>query len=122
MPGGYELARKPMCLSAVETVHLRWDLNPQPGTQTLPEPRRDLNPQSFNRNHIPGLRASPVAQTVKNLQCRRSGFDPWIGKIPWRREWQPTPVLWPGEHGQRSLVGYSPWSCKELDMTKRLAH
>ena len=37
------------------------------------------------------------------------GFDPWIGKIPWRRKWQPTPVLSPGEsHGQRSLVGYSP--------------
>ena len=42
-------------------------------------------------------------------------FDPWIRKIPWRRKWQPAPV--PGEsHGQRSLVGYSPWSCKESDM------
>ena len=45
-------------------------------------------------------------------QCRRSKkcrFDPWIGKIPWRRKWQPTPVFFPGEsHGQRSLVGYSP--------------
>ena len=37
-------------------------------------------------------------------------FDPWVGKIPWRREWLPTPVFLPGEfHGQRSLVGYSPW-------------
>ena len=36
-------------------------------------------------------------------------FDPWVGKIPWRRKWQPTPVFLPGEsHGQRSLVGYSP--------------
>ena len=44
-----------------------------------------------------------------SYQCRRWGFDPWVGKIPWRREWQPTPVLLPGEsHGQRSLVGYSP--------------
>ena len=35
-------------------------------------------------------------------------FDPWVGKIPWRRAWQPTPVLLPGEsHGQRSLVGYT---------------
>ena len=45
-------------------------------------------------------------------QCRRHkrcGFDPWVGKIPWRRVWQPTPVFLPGEsHGQRSLVGYSP--------------
>ena len=53
------------------------------------------------------------------LQCRRPGFDPWVKKIPWRREWQPTPVFLPGKsHGQRSLVGYSPWSRKELDMTE----
>ena len=44
------------------------------------------------------------------LECGRPGFDPWVGKIPWRRKWQPTPVLLPGKsHGQRSLVGYSPW-------------
>ena len=47
------------------------------------------------------------------LQCGRSGFNPWVGKIPWRREQQPTPVLLPGEfHGQRSLAGYSPWVTK----------
>ena len=47
------------------------------------------------------------------LQCRRPGSDPWGGKIPWRREWQPTPVFWLGEsHGQRSLVGHSPWGCR----------
>ena len=39
----------------------------------------------------------------------RHGFDPWVMKIPWRRAWQPTPLLLPGEsHGQRSLAGYSP--------------
>jgi len=55
------------------------------------------------------------------LQCRRPGFDPWVGKILWRREWQPTPVFLPGEfHGQRSLVDYSPWDCKESDMTEQL--
>ena len=44
-----------------------------------------------------------------HLQCRRPGFDPWVGKIPWRRERQPTPVFLPGEsHSQRSLVGCSP--------------
>ena len=43
------------------------------------------------------------------------GFDPWLRKIPWSRKWQPTPVCLPGEfHGQRSLVGYSPWGPKEL--------
>ena len=44
-------------------------------------------------------------------QCRRQGFSPWVGKIPWRRKWQPTPGFLPGEpHGQMSLAGYSPWS------------
>ena len=45
-----------------------------------------------------------------HLQCRRSGFNPWDRKIPWSKEWQPTPVFLPGEfHEQRILVGYSPW-------------
>ena len=49
------------------------------------------------------------------------GSIPRVGKIPWRRKWQSTPVLLPGKfHGQRSLVGYSPWDCKELDMTEQL--
>ena len=46
-------------------------------------------------------------------------FDPRVGKIPWSRKWQPPPVFLPGKlHGQRSLVGYSPWGCKDLDMTE----
>ena len=50
----------------------------------------------------------------KELACqckrhKRRGFDPWVGKIPWKRAWQPTPVFLPEEfHGQRSLEGYSP--------------
>ena len=48
-------------------------------------------------------------------------FNPWAGKIPWRRKWQPTPVFLPGEsHGQRSLAGYSPWGRKELDTTEHI--
>ena len=55
------------------------------------------------------------------LQCGRPRFDPWVGKIPWRRKWQPTPVFLPGEsHGRRSLVGYSPRGRKELDATEQL--
>ena len=47
------------------------------------------------------------------LHCRIPGFDPWVGKIPWRREQLPTPVFWPGEfYGQRILAGYSPWGHK----------
>ena len=55
------------------------------------------------------------------MQCRRPRFDPWVGKTPWRRKWQPTPVFLPGKfRGQRSLVGYSPRGHKESDMTERL--
>ena len=57
------------------------------------------------------------------LQFGRPGFNPWVRKIPWRRKWQPTPVLLPGEsHGGRSLGGYSPWDGKESDMAKQLTH
>ena len=49
---------------------------------------------------------------------KRHGFDLWARKIPRRRAWQPTPVFLSGEsHAQRSLAGYSPWGCKELDTT-----
>ena len=58
--------------------------------------------------------SSLVAQMAKHLPTmQETRFDPWVGKIPWRRERLPTQVLWPGEfHGQRNLVGYSSWSCK----------
>ena len=46
--------------------------------------------------------------------CRRLGFDRWVGKIPWRREWQTSLLFLPGQfHGQRSLVGYNPWAHKD---------
>ena len=49
---------------------------------------------------------------VSVLRCRRCRFDPWVGKIAWRRAWQPTPVFLPGKsHRQKSLAGYSPWDC-----------
>ena len=55
------------------------------------------------------------------LQCRRPRFDPWVGKIPWRRKWQPTPVLLSGKsHGERILVGYSPWGHKELETAEKI--
>ena len=48
-----------------------------------------------------------------------TGLNLWVRKIPWRRAWLLTPVFFPGEsHGQRNLVGYSPWGCKESDMTE----
>ena len=70
-----------------------------------------------NLYHICNLYVSLVAQMVKNLPTmQENSFDPWVGKIPWRREWLPTLVFLPEEfHGQRSLEGYSPWSQKESD-------
>ena len=53
--------------------------------------------------------------------CGRRGFDPWVGKKPWRRKWQPNPVFLPGKfHGQRSLLGYSLWGPKRVG--PNLAH
>jgi len=44
------------------------------------------------------------------VQCRRPGFDPWVGKITWRREWPHPAVFLPGKsHSQRNLAGYGPW-------------
>ena len=76
----------------------------------MKEERRDcLNYLSFILSEVSG--ASQVVLVVKNLPAdagdMRCGFDPWVGKIPWRRAWQPTAVFLPGEsHGQRSWAGY----------------
>ena len=70
---------------------------------------------------LPGTGASQAAPVVKNPPCqyRRRRLDPWVGKIPWKRKWQPTPVFLPGASpGQRSLAGYSPWAHKEPDTTE----
>ena len=70
-----------------------------------------------------------ITGSFQGAQCKESVCDagdagalcliPGLGRSPWRREQQPTPVSLPGEfHGQRSLVGYSPWGHEELDMTE----
>ena len=58
-----------------------------------------------------------IGSVAKNLPViKETMFDPWVGKIPWRREWLPTPVFLPGKsHRQRNLEGYSPWGRKESD-------
>ena len=71
------------------------------------------------------LPSPQVAVVVKNFPDNvgnmRRGFDPWVVKTPWKKAWQPTPVLFPEEsHGQKNLVGYSPWGHKELDTTEPL--
>ena len=53
--------------------------------------------------------------TCQYRRNRRCSFNPWVGKTPCRRKWQPTPVFWPGKsHGQRILVGYRPWGLKRV--------
>ena len=59
---------------------------------------------------------SPLANCRR---CKRHRFNLWVRKTPWRRKWQPTPVVLPGKsHGWMSLAGYNPWGCKESDMTE----
>ena len=65
--------------------------------------------------------ASHKESTCQCRRCKKWEFDPWVRKIPWKRAWQPTPVFLPGEfHGQRTLVDYSPRSCKESDMSEQM--
>ena len=62
----------------------------------------------------------PAYQCRRPKRCR---FDPWVGKLPWRRKWQPAPIFLPGEfHGQRSLAGCSPWGHTESDTTEVTEH
>ena len=71
------------------------------------------------RDH-PAVTASPgLSRSRICLKCRRREFNPWVGKILWKRAWQPTPEFLPAEsHGQRSLVSYTPWGQKEWDQTE----
>ena len=74
-----------------------------------------------NLRSLPGLPCWLRPSRI-HLQCGRPGFDHWMGKIPWRRAWQPTPVFLPGEsHGQRSRPGGpQTMGWKELDRTEQL--
>ena len=81
------------------------------------------NPMDLNLSKLWEVEASLVAQIVRNLPgTQRPWFNSSVGKIPWRRECLSTPVFLPGEfHGQRTLVGYSPWDRKESDTTEWLS-
>ena len=82
---------------------------------------QDLNPGP----PLPGFpRGTVVKKLPANAGRQRCRFDPWIGNIPWRRKWQTAPVFLPEKpHGQRRLVGYSPWATDnevaESDMIER---
>ena len=76
------------------------------------------------RNLVPIERDSPVAQLVRiRLQCWRPGLDPWVGKIPWRRQQLPTPVFWPGEfHGlyRKKIIAYEIFFSLHMQSTSPL--
>ena len=84
-----------------------------------------LDSETWNRDQIPPPSGAPAGSDGKESACSVGdlGSIPglgrsWVGKTSWRRQRQPTPVFLPGEsHGQRGLVGYSPWGHKELVMT-----
>ena len=87
-----------------------------------PDGLQFMGSQRAGHNWATNTRISQVALVVKNLPANagdiRHRFNPWVGKIPWRRAWQPASVFLPGEsHGQRSLAGCSPWGCRESDTT-----
>ena len=88
---------------------------------------RKLKPREIvGGNESSKITKALMAQWLRiRLQCRslrRHRFNPWVGKMPWRRRWQPTPAFLPGEsHRLRSLAGYSLWVRKELDMTEQLS-
>ena len=84
------------------------------------------SPVTFTQNYLTiHVCHTLAAQTGKNLSTvlEDPAGDFWAGKISWRREWQPTPLFLPRKsYGQRSLVCYGPWGCKELDTTELLTH
>ena len=117
------------CTGLVASRHVRSQLlnrrlNPCPrhwkvGFLTTRQSGKSLH-SPFFKNSLLNIWTSLVAQSVKSLlQSRRpptmqeTGVNPWVQKIPWRREQKTTPIVLPGEfHEQRSLVGYSPWGRK----------
>ena len=104
-----------------------WVIGPIPGTASFHEQTQEWNPGSCGSSGPSWGTASfhglPRWRCGKEpaCQCRRRkrpGFRPWVGKIPWRRKWQPNAVfLLGGSHGQRSLGGCGPWGRKESDTT-----
>ena len=77
-------------------------------SDTLPE---NLSYYKMSYSHIWAFLMAQLGQNVPAM------WETWVRKIPWRREQLPTPVFWPGEFHEL----FSPWGCKELDMTERLS-
>ena len=90
---------------------LAWEIpwTEEPGGQQSMGLQRVKRKLATERSTATSSLGFPGSSAVKNPPANAGRLDPWVGKIPWRRKWQPTPVFFPGEsHGQRSLAGYSP--------------
>ena len=135
-----------MCRGAIKPVcHSYWSLcTPEPGlinkrklspSNKDPDNKKKINKYTvFSKNlngpvrklnscicMHPGFPGGPVGKepACQRRRHKRRGFDPGVGEISWKKAWQPTPVFLPREfHGQRSLMGYSPWGWKESDTTE----
>ena len=95
-------------------------IGPGFGTPGLKEINQKGIVELFNASHELSRWQNGKDSACQCRKRRRCWFSPWVRKIPWRREWQPTPVFLPGEfHGQGSLVGYSPRGHKESDTTEQ---
>ena len=107
-----------------------WDLRPFDACLNvnthLPEQQNTRKLQGTKDNCVcvhwgsPGsTNGKEPARQCQRRRCKRRKFDPWVEKIPWRKKWQPTPVFLPGEvHGQRRLMCFDLYGCKELDTTQ----
>ena len=111
-------------MARVQVSLFKSDVNKMPGILTQTEQCVCIN--IYVHTHIYMGFPDGASGKESAFQCgrhKRHGFDPWVGKISWRRAWKSTPVFVPGEfYGERSLVGYSPWGHKELDMTETTEH
>ena len=95
----------------------------RPWLLSCPQGSMQLRGPPWHREALRWVTPGRLRQERICQQWGRAGFNPWVGKIPWEREWLSTPVFWSAEsHGQRSLVGYSPWDVKESDKTEQLTH
>ena len=102
----------------------RWTGSTNGGKNFYEVHETQMTSSDFFSFHSFDLLFPPVVLVVKNTladagDTRDAGYNPWVGMIPWRRKWKPCTVFLPGEsHGQRSLVGNSPYSLKDLDKTE----
>ena len=134
----FSMSRKPFTAMVIKNKHIKFTLVNFYKTQCVTVYQKRNKTIDWKRSktthttnmcsvtnlyHICNLYVSLVAQKVQNLPTmQENSFDPWVGKIPWRREGLPTPVFLPGKFlGQRNLASYSPWSHEELDTIEWLS-